>query len=389
MAKTIYKKKIKNGKEYYFYRLRHENLKTSKDIYANTVKELESKIKKVTYTLDNGLSSDNITFGEFLKEWLFNIKFLKLKNTTKCLYESAYRNYIKNSKIASIKLKKINASHIQLFINNLNKGNVGISMIKTTYLIISPCLRYAYNNDYIIKDFTRSIILPSESEEVKLLKQTKIHPFTPEEQKEFINRIKGNKHECLYTIALYSGLRQSELLALIWTDIDFENKTISVNKIAKYQQIIKDRERKSYKTLVQTPKTKGSIRLVPIPDELISVLNRQKKKNIEICLKLGIKFKNSDLIFYSRNYNTYIPNQIIYSNFKRMVNTIKTGATFHDLRHTYATRLFELNINAKTVQKLLGHSNISTTLNTYTSVLQKVETEATNKLNDLYKDMAN
>lgn len=389
MAKTIYKKKIKNGKEYYFYRLRHENLNKPKDLYASTVKELENKIKKTTYELDNSLSSDNITFGEFLKKWLFDIKFLKIKNTSKCLYEIAYRRYIKDSSISKIKLKHINAATIQTFINKLKRDNVSISMIKSTYLIISPCLRYAYNNNYIIKDFTRSIILPREDEKTKLEKQNKIHSLTLEEQKQFINLIKGNKHEYLYLTALYSGLRQSELLALTWNDIDFENKTISVNKIAKYQQIIKDGERTNFETIVQTPKTKGSIRVVPIPDELVKALKHHKSKNIEVCLKLGIKFKNSDLLFYGRNYNSYLTNTTIYIDFKRFAKKIREEITFHDLRHTFATRLFELNINAKTVQKLLGHSTISMTLNIYTSVLQKVENEATNKLNDLYKNMAN
>lgn len=389
MAKTVYKKKIKNGKEYYFYRLRHENLNKPKDLYASTVKELECKIKKAIHELDNSLSSDNITFGEFLKKWLFEIKFLKIKNMSKCLYEGAYRRYIKDSSISKVKLKHINAATIQTFINKLKRDNVSISMIKATYLIISPCLKYAYDNNYIIKDFTRSIILPSENEKTKLEKQNKIHAFTPEEQKQFINLIKNNKHECLYLTALYSGLRQSELLALTWNDIDFENKTISVNKIARYQQIIKDGERANFETIVQTPKTKGSVRVVPIPDELVKVLKHHKSKNIEVCLKLGIKFKNSDLLFYGRNYNSYLTNTTIYIDFKRFAKKIRGEITFHDLRHTFATRLFELNINAKTVQKLLGHSTISMTLNIYTSVLQKVENEATNKLNDLYKNMAN
>lgn len=389
MAKTVYKKKIKNGKEYYFYRLRHENLNKPKDLYASTVKELECKIKKAIHELDNSLSSDNITFGEFLKKWLFEIKFLKIKNMSKCLYEGAYRRYIKDSSISKVKLKHINAATIQTFINKLKRDNVSISMIKATYLIISPCLKYAYDNNYIIKDFTRSIILPSENEKTKLEKQNKIHAFTPEEQKQFINLIKNNKHECLYLTALYSGLRQSELLALTWNDIDFENKTISVNKIARYQQIIKDGERANFETIVQTPKTKGSVRVVPIPDELVKVLKHHKSKNIEVCLKFGIKFKNSDLLFYGRNYNSYLTNTTIYIDFKRFAKKIRGEITFHDLRHTFATRLFELNINAKTVQKLLGHSTISMTLNIYTSVLQKVENEATNKLNDLYKNMAN
>ena len=79
MPRSIYKKKIKNGKEYFFYRLKHPNLKTPKDIYATTAKELKEKIDKIKFDLDSGLKDTKESFGAFFENWLFNIHFLKLK----------------------------------------------------------------------------------------------------------------------------------------------------------------------------------------------------------------------------------------------------------------------------------------------------------------------
>ena len=83
MAKTIYKKKIKGNKEYYFYRLRHENLKSPKDIYGATVKELESKIKKIKYNLEHGIVNNKEYFEPFFTDWLFEVHFTHLKHLTK------------------------------------------------------------------------------------------------------------------------------------------------------------------------------------------------------------------------------------------------------------------------------------------------------------------
>jgi len=82
----------------------------------------------------------------------------------------------------------------------------------------------------ILKIFTSAIVLPKENEETKLPKEAKIHPFTLPQQKKFIEVIKGHPYESLFLTALYSGLRQGELLALTWDDINFNEKYIDVNK---------------------------------------------------------------------------------------------------------------------------------------------------------------
>ncbi|MDZ4907016.1 site-specific integrase, partial [Clostridium perfringens] len=105
MAKTIYRKRVINGKEYYFYRLRHKNLKSPKDLYAKTVKELDLKIKGVTFELDHGVLNNKECFESFFKTWLFEINFINKKPSTKERYEGLYRNYIKDSSISDINIK--------------------------------------------------------------------------------------------------------------------------------------------------------------------------------------------------------------------------------------------------------------------------------------------
>lgn len=381
MAKTVYKKKIKNGKEYYFFRLRHENLDKPKDIYAKTVKELETKIKNITNELEHGVKTNEVLFGDFLKDWLYDVKFIGLKPKTKMLYDSVFRNHIKNNEIYNIKLKSLKAIDVQKYFNKLYQKDVSNSLLSATNRIIAPCIRYAYNNGYIIKDFSRMYSVPKKSE----TNDKKVKPFTLEEQKKFLKAIEGHRYEVLFLVALYTGLREGEILALTWNDIDFIKNTVTVNKtISRVVNVTKEGRSKEY-VKVGTPKTAKGNRIVPLPGFLVKRLKQYKLFKKEESLKIGIQFKeNNNLFTTSTGGIIAAPNLQI--TFKEIL--LKTGLEhrkFHDLRHTYATRLFELGESAKTVQELLGHSSISMTLDIYTHVLKETKETAVKKLDELSK----
>lgn len=370
MAKTSYKKKVKNGKEYYFYRLRHKNLNKPKDIYANTVKELDEKIKKITKELDLGVSDTKEYFGAFLKEWLYNTHMTNKAASTKEKYSGVFKNYIEHSPIYNIKLIDLSAADIQNYYNYLIKKGKSPSNIRTLHKIINPCIRYAYNNNRIIKNVSSSIVLPSNK---KLEKSKEVKPFTLEEQFKFIEAIKDDDLEMLFLTALDTGLRQGELFALTWNDIDFENKCIKVKKSYRKVKNIDNGKREE---VVGPPKTKNSIRNVPIPEHLIIKLKKYRIKQKALKLKMSNLYNDKNLVFCNM-YGNYLDGSNVLKRFKRILknNGIKE-IKFHDLRHTYATRLFELGENPKTVQELLGHSDISITLDTYTHVLDDVKENA-------------
>ncbi|BDU90508.1 tyrosine-type recombinase/integrase [Clostridium perfringens] len=388
MARTTYKKKMKNGKEYYFFRLRHKNLKSPRDLYGNTVKELDKKIKDLTFELDHGVQNNKECFENFFESWLFEINFINKKPSTKERYEGLYRNYIKGSSISSINIKDINQTDIQKYYNALVKKGISVSTIKQLHKIIAPSLRYAYNNNLIIKDFTKAIILPTEKEEVKLKSMNKINPLTLEEQQIFIEAIKGHELEVLFLTALNTGMRQGELFALTWNDIDFDSNTISINKTAKFVAKVDREGRGKGSVLVQTPKTISSIRTIPIPVFLKDKLKQYKTIQSKNRLRLANIYQNNSLVFCN-TYGKYLDSSRVRKDFNKiLINNQLQARKFHDLRHTFATRLFELGENPKKVQTILGHSRISTTLDIYTHVLESSKESISSKLDDLYLSMS-
>lgn len=201
---------------------------------------------------------------------------------------------------------------------------------------------------------------------------------------EFIESIKCEFLEMLFLTALDTGLREGELFALTWNDIDFENSHINVNKSYK---LVKNVDTGEYKDIIQLPKTKNSIRIVPIPNHLIAKLKQYKLHQKALKLEMANLYNDKNLVFCNM-YGNYLSSSNVLKKFKKVLKENNLDQRkFHDLRHTYATRLFELGEDPKTVQKLLGHSSISITLDTYTHVLADMKEKAVSKLNNLYEKM--
>lgn len=379
MPKSIYRKKIKNGKEYFFYRFKHPNLKTPKDIYAKTVKELKEKIETLKNELDSGLKPINNTFGVFFKNWLFDIHFLELKEGSKNVYYSFYNQHIKNSSISDIKLKDICTLDFQKYFNDLLKNQVSVSTITNIYKLMKPAIRYAYNNDYIKKDFSSAIVLPKENESTKMKRNNKQKSFSAEQQELFVNAIKGHKMEVLFLTALYTGMRQGELLALTWDDINLNEMYIDINKNVVKTAYVDINGKGSYRYTVQTPKTLSSIRKVFIPSLLIEPLQSLKIIQKARYKKLGDLYKLELNLVFCNSKGYYLDAGNVRRQFKEVAKKIGApDVSFHSMRHAYASRLFENDVQDKTVQKLLGHSNISTTLNIYTHVQEDILKRAVN-----------
>lgn len=387
MAKTIYKKKIKNGKEYYFHRLRHENLRKPKDIYATSVAELKEKIKKTTEELDHNIINNKDCFENFVCDWLFDVCLINLKPSTKERYYSTYKLYIKDSPLADIPVKDLKAKDLQNYYAKLMKSGKSIHCIKTANKLIGGAIRYAYNNDMIIKDFSRSVVLPKENKKTKRSKYDHVKPFTMNEQIRFIEYIKGHELEMLLITALNTGMRQGELLALTWNDINFKDGYIDINKNVKFVMEVDRGGTSKGNFIIQIPKTVNSIRKVEIPSFLLEMLKHHKITQNENRLMLANKYENNNLVFCNK-YGKFLRSITTNTKFKEMLKNMNIqNRCFHDLRHTYATRLFELGENPKTVSELLGHANVTTTLDIYTHVLDSMKEKAVSKLNDLYLTM--
>lgn len=379
MSKTKYKKKAIHGNEYFFHRLYHKNNRKPVDLYAKTEKELKHKIKMKENELDRGVTSEKAFFGDYLKKWLDAVHVNGKKEGTIHNYYVCYENHIEGSPIEKIRLKDLNALDLQDYYSNIIDTK-GVNVVNTIHKLVCPCLRYAFANQKILSDFTRAIKLPSPKEKADA--ETRV--LNRDEQESFLKAIDGATYEVLFLTALNTGLRIGELLALTWDDVNFEKKEISVDKQMTY---MKDRSTNKYQNKITPPKTKSSIRIIPLPDFLLPYLKKLKIQELEKKMRLQNKYANLNLIFCAK-----LGGYLAFSSVRTSLNTIlKTNKikhfNIHALRHTYATRLFELGVPAKTVQVLMGHSDMSMTMNIYTHVLNTVTASSALKMDDLHNEL--
>ncbi|MGL4742678.1 MAG: tyrosine-type recombinase/integrase [Sarcina sp.] len=385
MAKTKHLKRTINNKEYYYSRIRHENLNGSKDLYAETIKELDEKIKIFKLELDNNVQSSKKLFISFFESWLFEVHFINKKASTKEKYEGLFRNYIKTyPNFKKLKLNNLDINVFQTFYNSLSLNGVSESIIKNIHKLIAPNIRYAFFNNLIIKDFSKALSIPNRCNAPK---KSNVIPFSLDEQFRFIAAIKGHDLETLYLTALNTGLRQGELFALQWSDLDFESNLITVNKSVKGITHVSNKGRESSEVIIQTTKTEKSNRYVPMPQFLKNKLLEHKIIIEEQKKNMSNLYTDLDLVFPNK-FGKYLNPSNVRKRFKKILNQNNLkDIKFHDLRHTFATRLFEVGEEPKVIQELLGHSNISLTLDTYTHVLDKLKVKAVSKLDSLYANI--
>ncbi len=379
---TIYKF-TKNNKTYYRGMLSigydEEGKLIRKSFTGSKKQDVVNKMAEYKAKNNAGLlpSDDKITLQQWFYTWLFDFRINDLKPSSLERYEGIYRNYIKTSPIGKKTLSNLRAADIQNYYNALSSSGKSANVIKTLNKALKATLNEAVKQNYIVKNYCNSVTLP------KIEKQDIITVFTLEEQKALVNSLNGHKLKMLIVMALGTGLRQGELLALKWDDIDFDNNYVSIDKSIKLVYLVSKDGSRNSSILEQTPKTKSSIRTVPIPSNIIEEL-RVYKENQEQLSKSELYEKHN--IAFADDTGNYLDSRYLVKRYTKLLKDSNIPyKKFHALRHTYATRLFEADIPIKTVQVLMGHSDIKTTMNIYTHVMPEEKTKAVEKINNLFE----
>lgn len=301
---------------------------------------------------------------ELLEIWLNKYAKLSLKVRSFNKYEDIISLHI-NPILGEYDIKDITPTTLQDYvIDKLRSGNLvthSALASNTVYSIISvlkQSFNLALNLDLISKNPTITIKLPP-------TKEKEVNALTREEQKKIEEYcLKSYKNNYLgLIICLYTGIRLGELLALTWEDIDFEKKYLYIKKTS---YTIKENGINTI--VIDTPKTKRSNRVIPIPSKLIQLLGLYKSKS------------TSKFVIHTRN-NTMVETRSYQRTFQSVLNKCKIKHyNFHCLRHTFATRALELGMDIKTLSEILGHTNVAITLNRYAHSLLEYKIQEMNKI---------
>lgn len=329
-------------------------------------KSLREKEEEIKELLRRGVNDSDMTIVDMFT------RFLKLKtgieHNTYTTYNTV-KNYLLKHPFGQRKMKDVTKSQAKEFIIQAKNEGYAYNTVNGMKKKIKAAFQMAIEDCLLLRnpfDFSTSSVIINDSEEIISL--------SAEDEKRFLDFVKKHSYYSKFYYAFYvllkTGLRISEFCALTLKDIDFTSKILRINKQLEYVQ---DKNTGKMKFVVSPPKTEKGIRDIPMSDDVIQAFKRiiQQRKQPKVVKMID---GYSDFLFYTRNGNP-----VVAPAWQKRLRSIRTQynknhevplpvITPHILRHTYCTKMAKLRVTPKTLQYLMGHSDIIITLNYYTHI---------------------
>ncbi|MCY6371249.1 site-specific integrase [Clostridium ganghwense] len=342
---------------------------------GNTKKEAEAALRKALREYENCgsiVNESSISTSDYLDYWYKEYVLINCKYNTQLNYKRIIANHIKPI-LGIYKLKSLTPATLQEFLNKKYINGFSKNTLSGFYGVLSGALRMAVYPYKLIKENPMQYVTMPKYNQIKKDKDD-LKVITLEQFNKIINRFpQGSSFYIPLQIAFNTGMRASEVCGLTWDCIDFKKKTIKVEKII----IKKERE-----WVFGTPKTKSSNRSILIGKTLVNILKHHKKHKIKNKLQYGKYYTDSNFVCTKENGQLVSTDSLKYLS--RVVN-YELGITFnfHSLRHTHATMLLESGANIKDIQHRLGHSQLSTTMDTYSHITDKLKQDSVDKFESI------
>ena len=316
--------------------------------------------------------NDSYTVESFFEMWLKDVMMSRIKATTYSTYFYSLKNYIYPG-IGKIKLSELNRGNITAFYGKVAEQS--IYSARMCRVILKTGLKYAEQKNYISINPAEGIQIPK----VKMggmyhtLNINRQKTLTKEQMQVLIDKSRNTKIYLYILFASLLGLRKGEIRGLKFSDVDYINSTIHVQRQLGEKTVKNGTEVNFIYNQEITPKTKAGDRLLYLPEILLDAIIEQRSKYENNRSKFGEKFNDLNYICSNR-YGKPHGEAYSYSHFKKLLKENRLpNIRFHDLRHTYATMLLKEDISSKAVSVSLGHSKTILTIDVYTDKKRIIE----------------
>lgn len=353
--------------------------------------DAQCKVQEALSSLQSGIDSKqagNVTFEEIAWDWYAVYGLTGVKNSSIRNRRSSIRTLSKY--IGKAPIVRINHGVMQNILVDLDKKGLSRSLLEgvkvTANFIFKHAIKHRLRNDNPASD----IVIPTRRLTVEEIERTEINEkyFEEEELEAFLQAAVSfgleNDQEWFYLMA-FTGMRIGEVCALKWTDVDFEEKTIRITKTMD----MPNHNMRQYQ--LTPPKTKKSIRVVEVDEELMQLLRKHKTKQAKIRLKHRKEiedYHNANFVFCRDNGYPYA-SRFVYDRTIRLCK--KAGVSKiegpHILRHTHITMMTQAGVDLDTIMNRVGHEDSKTTKNIYTHVTKKMKKDATEQVHSRFGDL--
>jgi integrase len=365
---------ISKGKDKWLVRIFRGRSASGKKEYFNKIVE-GSKTRAQKYLTakcreqDLGffVESSRQLLNDHLDGWL-NLVRPRVARQTHESYELLLRCHIRPA-IGEMRIADVRQDHVQKIYDEMLAAGLSSRTVRYVHSVASMAFKKAIELNKIIRNPCEFVVLPKmRKKEVKVL--------SPDQTRRFLDCSHQDMHGLIFELAIMSGMRPEEYLALRWSDVDLTGRIATVR-----QALIWNRKGGGFR--FDAPKTPQSRRSIPLPEDLISALRSHRTSQLEQRLKLGQEYTNLDLVFASELGGPLNSRNLAQRNFVRILKAAglsKEGIVLYSLRHTCATLLLIAGENPKVVSERLGHTSVKMTLDTYSHVLPDMQRGASARL---------
>jgi integrase len=303
------------------------------------------------------------SLGEFLEYWLEQSVRPRLRPLTFAGYGVNVRKHIVPT-LGTIKLDRLTPQDVQELLNRRLADGFSAKTVRYMHQVLRTALGVARRWEIVDRNVATLVDPPR-------AKRPQIRPLEPDEARRFLDSVRGNRLEALYSVALALGLRQGEALGLRWRDVDLGTGVLRVrHQLQRIETQLK---------LVE-PKTERSRRTLVLPPSIVDRLGEHAKRQLAEKIWAGSKWAENDLVFANRFGAPLQARRVIADFHKALREAGLPRIRFHDLRHSCATLLLVQGVSPRVVMEILGHSEIAMTMDTYSHVVPELQREAAAKM---------
>lgn len=396
----------RSGKKYEWWEARYTagvdpgtGKQIQRTITGKTQKEVAQKLKEITLSVDTGtyVTPSKQTVGQWLDTWA-DTYLGGVKPFTVVSYKGQINNHIKPA-IGAVRLEALDAATVQRFYNDLAKTGqqvprrdetgeivkhggkivydpapLSAKSIKNVHGVLHKAMQQAVINGLIRSNPADACTLPR-------IEKAQIHPLDEVQIRAFMAAINGHEFETLYTVTLFTGMREGEVLGLTWDCVDFDTGTIFVK-----QQL--QREKKAGGQYLLVPLKNDRPRTITPAPWVMEILHKHKQHQAAAQLRAGRIWNNPEGFVFTNEIGGHLVSWTVARKYKDVVAQIgRPDARFHDLRHSYAVASIRAGDDIKTVQDNLGHATASFTLDVYGHVTDQMKQASAARQQDYIKSV--
>jgi integrase len=318
-------------------------------LYAKTRKEASERLRAALVAADHGIGPvrQQMTVGAWLDEWIATSVTGRLRPRTVESYSMTVRLYLKPA-LGKISLAKVQPEHVARMLRDLTaRGDLSPTTVRYACVVLRIALGRALKTGKVLRNVATLVDLPRRA-------RFQHEPLSRDEIRAFLESVLGERFGPIYVLAIAMGLRQGELLALRWADVDLDSGTVTIRHTLQ----------RDTRTLAE-PKTDSARRTLRLGQEAVTALREHRRRQASERLLAGSRWHAGDFVFATQLGKPLHATNLRYAFAAALRRAGLPHQRFHDLRHACATVLLEDGEELGVVSKLLGHSTVSTTLDVY------------------------